>query len=582
MKDTAVRIALVSILVFAASGAVSALPRDASFQALGPDYIAEAVGKGDTEASAQNSALRAAIGVIMESLGKDRLFTELFMKNPPVTMDWKKVSSEKGLSSWTVRLRLVVDDESLRLLYNTAYVATVSTILDGSEARLSDAEGLSLSAREAETDGQLGRAMSLYWQARDACDSGLDLLSPIGDAAVFSTFGKKKAPELREVLVAVRGSASAGYDRIRAAERGLAADEELSSSLAVLDDIDADLTAVEAWADGVPDRLRGVEETPRAELTAFRDELEAKYRSLSDSRLALGRVEDAVPRSKEIVRARIDVVRRRIDGLSDYLKTTKVAVDREIRNPAIVRAKRAQNARWAFLHEPSGSLAFRFYTPFGLDPSSNDISLIGSDLFEFGLRSEHAFGDEKGVWIASSLSKEDSALAASTEDGGLAKSTGYSQSIDLGFYGRGMLGIGFSWDWLRRAGGENVEKRIELRALAGGVDRARRLASWLMVLSWEPPYGIDEFEAVNVFNFGLDGLLRLGSAVELSAGFELRPRESEAYYDSSIAYSAGAGFRLPKPFLWGIEFIGYSAESLLDSDVSDSGSCVRMFVEYSL
>jgi len=582
MRNPAIRIVLLSILACAAPFGAFPAPSDASFRAEGPDYIAEAVGKGETEAAAQNAALRAAIGVVMDSLGKDRLFTELFMKNPPVTMDWKKLSSEKGVTAWTVRLRLVVDDESLRLLYNTAYVSTVSTLLDGADARLSDAEGLSLAAREAETDGQLGRAMSLYWQARDACDTGLELLAPVGDAAVFSTFGKKKAPELREVLGAVGSAAAAGYERIRAAERGLAADEELSSSLAALEDIDSGLAAVEAWADGLPARVARLEETPRAELTALRDELDAKFRKLSDSRLALGRVEDAIPRSKEIVRARIDVVRRRIDGASEYLETTKDAVEREIRNPAIVRAKRAQNVRWAFLHEPSGSLAFRFYTPFGLDPSSNDISFIDSGLFEYGLRSERAFGDDKGVWIASSLYKDDSALAAPADDGGLAKSTGYTQSIDLGFYGRGMLGIGFSWDWLRRAGGENVEKRIELRALAGGVDPARRLASWLMVLSWEPPYEMDRFEPVNALNFGLDGLLRLGSAVELNAGFEMRPREAGADYDSSIAYSAGAGFRLPKPFLWGIEYNGYRAESLLGSGASGSGSCVRMFVEYSL
>ncbi len=582
MRNPAIRIVLLSVLACAAPFGAFPSPSDASFRAEGPDYIAEAVGKGETEAAAQNAALRAAIGVVMDSLGKDRLFTELFMKNPPVTMDWKKLSSEKGVASWTVRLRLVVDDESLRLLYNTAYVSTVSTLLDGAEARLSDAEGLSLSAREAETDGQLGRAMSLYWQARDACDSGLELLAPVGDAAVFSTFGKKKAPELREVLGAVGNVAAAGYDRIRAAERGLAADEELSSSLAALEAIDADLGAVETWAEGLPARMARVEETPRAELTALRDELDAKYRKLSDSRLALGRVEDAIPRSKEIVRARIDVVRRRIDGTAEYLKTTKAAVEREIRNPAIVRAKRAQNARWVFLHEPSGALALRFYTPFGLDPASNDISFIDSGLFEYGLRSEHAFGDGKGVWIASSLAKDDSALAVPAADGGLAKSAGYTQSIDLGFYGSGMLGIGFSWDWLRRAGGENVEKRIAFRALAGGVDPDRRLASWLLVLSWEPPYDIARFEPVNVFNFGLDGLLRLGSAVELNAGFEMRPREAEADYDSSIAYSAGAGFRLPKPFLWGIEFEGYHAESLLSQGVSASGSCVRMFFEYSL
>ncbi|MBN2873710.1 MAG: hypothetical protein JXM71_01330, partial [Spirochaetales bacterium] len=40
----------------------AALPKGATFMADGPDYIAEAVGTGDSEAAAQNDALRAAIG----------------------------------------------------------------------------------------------------------------------------------------------------------------------------------------------------------------------------------------------------------------------------------------------------------------------------------------------------------------------------------------------------------------------------------------------------------------------------------------------------------------------------------------
>ncbi len=140
MNNVSFKAALVcSILVFNLVS-VSALPKGTTFAAEGPNYIAEASGKGLTESEAQNDALRTAIGVIMESLNKDRLFSELFLKNPPVTMSWEKLSSEKSPTSWTVMIKLVVDDESLRLLYNTAYVSTVSTMLDGAETRLSDAE----------------------------------------------------------------------------------------------------------------------------------------------------------------------------------------------------------------------------------------------------------------------------------------------------------------------------------------------------------------------------------------------------------------------------------------------------------
>lgn len=581
MKTLSKHMTLVPLFALAMYGMAWALPKDSSFAAEGANYIAEATGLGTTEAEAQNKALRGAIDVIMESLGKDRLFSELFIKNPPVTMSWKKLSSKKGASSWTVRLQLVVDDESLRLLYNTSYVSTVSTILDEAEARLSDAENFGTEARKVESEGQLGRAMSLYWQARDACDSGLDLLAPVGDAAVFSTFGKKKAPELREVLTAVLSTAVSGFDRIRVAERGLADDEELSSALSALAGLDAAVTEVEKWAAGMESRAASIEGTPDTELRAFGDELDARVRVLSDSRLALGRVEDSIPRSKDLVRARIDVLKRRIDGMADYLRKTDAAVSRELRDPAMSRAKRVQNIRWALLHEPSGALAFRFYTPFGLDPGANDITFTDTDRFEFGLRAEGAFGREQGVWVATTLKKDDAVLSGESGSGEAVKNTGYGQSIDLAFYARGLFGAGVAWDWLRRVDGESVDKRLAIRALAGGMQEGNERLGWLLALSWELPYEMYRFEAANVFNIGLDALLRLGTAVEISGNLAFRPRENIDGYDSCLRYSAGAGIHVPKPFLWGIEYAGHASASLEESD-SERSDYVRMFIEYSL
>jgi len=497
-------------------------------------------------------------------------------------MSWEKLSAEQGLLLWTVRIRLTVDDESLRILQNGSYLSTVSNLLDDAERRFLEAEKSALAARTAETEVQLGRAMSLYWQARDAAESGLALIASVGDAAIFSSQTKKKAPELREVLEAIRASAVSGYDRIRAAERGLAEDETLSSALSALGAIDAEVADTEDWADGIAARAADVEGRPKAELMAFSDELAARLRSLADSRLALARVEPLVPQSKELVRVRLDVTRKRIDRTERYLKSTKAAVDREIRDPAIARAKRAQNLRWAFLHEPSGALALRLYSPFGLDPGAEDIAFMDTGRFEFGLRGEGAFGGDRGFWISSSLWKDDAVLAPPAIDGGLAKNTGYSQTLDLGFYGRGLFGAGIGWDWLRRVDGASVEKRLALRALAGGMDEDGERAAWLITLSWELPYKLNTFEFANYLNFGLDGLLRLGSVVELGAGLSYRVRESVGYgYDTSLRYSAGAGLRLPKPFLWGLEFAGHAASSI-GGGSSIEASYVRMVLEYSL
>ena len=260
-------------------------------------------------------------------------------------------------------------------------------------------------------------------------------------------------------------------------------------------------------------------------------------------------------------------------------------MDREIRNPAIVRAKRAQTARWLLLHEPTRRLSLRVYSPFGFDPASKDFSPIETNRIEFGLAAEKTFGDTSGLWLRTTLRKDDAVVAL--PEG--TKNTGYSQALDLGFYGKGMLGVGFGWDWLRRSDGESLQRKSVLRAFAGGMTGQPRTPLWLAVLSWELPYDTDEFTGVdgllwyNTLNFGLDGTLRLGSFAELDAGLSWRARETVVAggsLDEVFRYAIGAGFRLPKPLLWGIEYAGHIA-SASGTDQAVSASYVRLYLEYT-
>lgn len=579
-------IALVILLIFGFSISY-AIPKDSSFLVDGPNYIAEASGKGQSEAEAQNDALGNAISVIMESLNKDRLFEELFKKNMPLTMSWKKMSSEKGLAGWTVKLRLTVDDESLRLLYNTAYISSVSNMLDGAEKYLQDAERLARDAKLAETDGQIGRALSLYWQSRDSCAAGLELLKNVEDAAVFSTQGKKKAPELRDVLSTIMNSSMTGYERVQTAGRGLAEDEELKSAMSALEKIEKEASDMEAWSGSLADKMGMVEGMPKAQLKAISDELANKRRILDDSRLALSRVEDSIPKSKELVKARIDIARRRIDSLSSYFKTSKTYVDREIRDPAIARAKRSQNLRWALLHEPKGILSIRFYTPFAMDLASKSIEFKDSGLFEFELAAEQAFGDYQGIWIASSFKKQDYPHFYEKIDddpmAGFVKSSSFSQNLDLGYFKNTMFGAGISWDWIQLMDGDTLEKDFALRALFGKVDGTSKLSSFLAVLSWEIPHKSDDFIWRNYLNLGTGLSARLGRVVELAAGAEYRLRDANyGYFDSLLMYHASIGFRLPSPFLWGLEVKGYSVSPVEQSGKNVDDIFLRFFFEYSL
>ncbi|OHD76960.1 MAG: hypothetical protein A3J97_03960 [Spirochaetes bacterium RIFOXYC1_FULL_54_7] len=87
----------------------------------------------------------------------------------------------------------------------------------------------------------------------------------------------------------------------------------------------------------------------------------------------------------------------------------------------------------------------------------------------------------------------------------------------------------------------------------------------------------------NTLNFGLDGTLRLGTFAELDAGLSWRARETVApggTLDEVFRYSIGAGFRLPKPLLWGIEYAGHAAATAGEG-TSRSASYVRLYLEYT-
>ncbi len=577
MRKTASILVLIFLvpLLFAQPGA-------ASFKVDGLEYEAVAEGQGVTEADAVNNARLSALAVIMKSLDKDKLFSELVMKNPPLTMSFATKEAVKSGAGWKATVTVRVDDESLRIIFNSVYVSTVVNLLDQAEANLGKAESLAEMAKQAEIKTDLGKALSYFWQSRDLCDAGLYLLEPISDATVFSTTGKKKTQDLREILKTVRTSMLAGYERIKSAEKSLAQDESMVSAVSELEKAEKAVIEIEAWLDSINPQLEKLEGTPKETLVTLKNKMDLNLRTLNDQRLALGRIEDAVPKDRDLFLSRIDVARRGIDRSRKFLADSRSLVDREIRSPAIVRAKRAQTAKWVFMHKPTRALSLRLYSPFGIDPGSNEFAFLDTGRFEFNVSSEGAFGKSDGIWIQTSLKKDDAILFQETEE--FVKNTGYNQVINLGFYGEKLFGVGFNWDWYRQAAGQAVNKRLSPRVFLGGFQEDSKDVFWLLSASWEVPYQRDVFLASNTLNFGLDGNLRLGKIVDLDAGLSLRARElEEATLYTCFRYSLGAGFRLPAPFLWGLEFAGQVATLAEVEDQEPFTSIYfRFFIEYSL
>jgi len=75
---------------------------------------------------------------------------------------------------------------------------------------------------------------------------------------------------------------------------------------------------------------------------------------------------------------------------------------------------------------------------------------------------------------------------------------------------------------------------------------------------------------------------------ELHARASIRLREiplvpGRPLYYNSFTYGVGAGFRLPAPFLWGVEFYGSLAKPAAEAQAAWSGPVLfRIFVEYTL
>jgi len=71
---------------------------------------------------------------------------------------------------------------------------------------------------------------------------------------------------------------------------------------------------------------------------------------------------------------------------------------------------------------------------------------------------------------------------------------------------------------------------------------------------------------------------------DIEAGVSMRTRElRENILYNCFRYSIGAGFRIPGPFLWGLEFAGQAATPSGSPEAEPFTSAYfRFFMEYSL
>jgi len=552
-------------------------------------YSSTASGQGPTEAEAVSSARSAALHGLFVGLGKDRLFAEVFAASPPLGLGFELVQTAKEGNRYRAFVQLKVDDESVRIVERGPYLAAAIAILDKAEAASDEAEAHRADAAAAETRAELGSALGLYGMAADGCRSALELVDPVGDPSVFSSARKRTSPELKKGLAAILADASSGIERVKKAESALAADASSEAARAVADSALAAADQAQALLDESAPILNELGSYDADRLEGLRDRLALERRSLSDSKAALERARAALPPGEgSFASDNIDFASHRLASADASLAIAHKRVDREIRDPAARRAARARAFRWAFFHEPREYLSLRAYLPLDFFPGE---SAAYTPLeARMSLEGAFAFGSG-GVWVRSQASIADMDLKPGEEGG---DEFAFTQSFDFGVWGKSLVFAGYSWDWLRIVDSEDYPRDGAVRLGIGGVydhssaeGRFQR-ADWLLALSYELPYRMDDFETWDLFNLGVEAQFRLGSIALLEAQAAKRLyRVSDEDYSSLFRWTVGLAFRFPKPFAYGIEYGGTYVQPLRDDGslgeaYTFEGGRFRIFLQYSI
>ncbi|MCX7024970.1 MAG: hypothetical protein NT080_10160 [Spirochaetes bacterium] len=564
-----------SACILPGSGAAlfgQAEPRTEGFSAVGNAYLGTASAVADGDAAAVSAAKTKAVWLIMEGLGKDGLFAELFLANPPITIEFKVNGIIPAGNRRKASVTVTIDDESLRIIHDGIYLSTASNLLDRAETDLAQSQELAGKAKSAEAERELGDAVVLYWQAVDLADSAVRLVSPIGDASIFSTTYKKKAPEIRLLAAAVNETARAGLERIQEASGSLAIEEDTRAALGILDEVTADISKVEDFLRGIEPSIIRVSSLDPAELKLLRDRIDSSRRLLADSKVVLDRNCPGIPAERKQARAGYEVAYGRIRKYGADLRSAWEAVDLEIRDPAVLRAERERNLRWILLHEPTGALAFTVESPFTLELGGELPSFAWNGLMDFTFSAEGCFPLGSGhAWARTAFRKDDVPLCSSGGSDTVVN-MGLSQDAAIGLDFGLLWGLGLSWDWARFVDGIPTSARMLKSTLyLGDVNPESGRTDWLVGLSYILPS--EEIPTWHdAVNLGLDLRLLLGASVELDGSLSYRALEAEYGFDKEFAASIGAGFRLPPPFIWGIEY-----DFRLATRLSDSGDTLEEF-----
>jgi hypothetical protein len=548
-------------------------------------FVAVGFGSASSQVDAVEAArLDAANNVVFKEMRRDSVYRDLFVPEAFKNGWFDGAELKKnGTLKWTATVTIKVDESVAEALYLGRYSTTVGALLDSAEEALAEIRSLQDKGGTAEANGDLGAAETAYRRAEAKAVETMRYLGPVEDATFFSSTGNRKAPELKSLIVAAKGSAEDGVGRIRSAQERLAMDAKARNVLALLETVERDLSS----ADAAADELHPLAAAPRSYETQLLRDAEGRGRNVRES---LGRrrkiVEDQTSGLGEEMtypRTRADLLLDQIDSLDRSLKTSISAIAGELRS----RSQVAKIAAWTIDHEPKDYLSLGLLFPFGVSPRSGGTAVVGLPA-TFDARGEGAFPFGRGGFWARSR------LRAGEEDSTNTSDYTISQGIDIGLFNTKLIGIGLRWDWLRED--EDGDRSDSITAVAvtfgdvgEGLGEKTYAPRWTLTAAWEIPKEDEsqvesDFLPLSSMNIALDTTLRPNPWIrfDADASARTRSRDDGDWWVGNLGF--GFGFRLPfaKPLLWKLRWEGSSTSPIVDNEILDAPSKKTMAFRFGL
>jgi hypothetical protein len=552
-------------------------------------------GIGSAESIDKEESLRLAkasgINNIFVEIEKDALFQEMFISSWPEAIKVTEAKLFKSLESYKAIVRVSIDQNSVALTEQN-YQVTALNLLNRAETILDKIEDDLEQARTMEENLQLAEALTLYQQAKSRSREIQSLFNKLTANSVLSDEGNNRSAIVQS-SEALSASIESGLDRMALAESRVETDANtkqmeqtfnlLRTELSKIDDAVAKYSPMAPFYD-----------LPRSNLDAALLELSSAIDKLSLITEKMITLQAGVLPEQKLLQEKIAFSMTDAEHYDERLQSMILDIEEEIRYPRLKKQddarKKAERIRflkrslqWTFLHVSNDVFTFRYELPFEIDISEgfNNTNNLNTEF-----RLERTF--PTGIWMTTTLKSNSVDLTQDIVNRSL------SQEAAIGFYKKILFGFGFGWDWNREVstndGNYSADRQKMIKIIFGGINKERMRSDFLLSIAYNIPTISGEFIVPYHFNTDIDIRLRVEDAVILEAGvfsgcfFDSEGDSADdLYYVSDL--QVGVGFRLPKPFTWGVRYrrrAGAPVEDGSAQGIKPIGSGWSAYFEYSL